>query len=119
MTDATALALVVVATLFVGAALPVLAQLFVTLRKVQRVAERVDQRTLTELEDAVARVRRLGEPSSDAASLIGAAVLPAALAAFRAVRAHLQEGAAAPASANGLTNDRTKGGHEAAQEVSS
>ena len=118
--NTTALALVVVATLLVGASLPVLAQLFVTLRTVKRVAERLDERarrTLSEMDEAAARVRRLGEPT-EAVSAIGAALVPAAIAAFRAMRAHLQEAPSAAHTTNGEANGRARATQDAREEAS-
>lgn len=74
--------------LLVGAALPLMAQAFVTLRGISRVAHTAERR-LDEigaaLSDLGAGLRRGRSSGVDAAALLGA-LLPAALAAVKAFR---------------------------------
>jgi hypothetical protein len=72
-----------------GLAVPILVQLFLTLRTLQRVSLSVERRideTSREVTHVLAGLRR--EPSGpDALSLIASAAVPAVLAAVRAFRA--------------------------------
>lgn len=95
---------VVLLALGVGVALPVLIQAFVTLRSANRLMVSLDRRLETTLGDLSRAVGRL-EPASDhrqVASLIGAAVVPAIVAAVRSLRHREQPSAGADAT-NGVT----------------
>ena len=79
---------VVLLALVVGVLLPVLVQLFVTLRTLQRVVISVDQRlerTLNEVSGLAARFEQTPGNHSTAAA-IGAAVAPAIVAAIQSFR---------------------------------
>jgi hypothetical protein len=89
MSTAAAIQTVLVA-LLVGVALPLLLQMFVTVRALQRTAERVERRLDGALADVSHLASRLDASprQSEAAALVGAALVPAALAAIRTFRAH-------------------------------
>ncbi len=66
-------------------------QLFMTLRSLQKVITMLDKRldpTLRDLSETIAGLRKTSEPSS-AASIVGAAAVPAVLAALQAFKAHM------------------------------
>ncbi|MDX2024596.1 MAG: hypothetical protein SF187_30420 [Deltaproteobacteria bacterium] len=82
--------------LVAGVSLPLLVQLFLTLRSLQKVIVMFDKRldpALRDLSHAIEGLRK-AEPSN-AASVIGAAALPALLAAFNAWKTHMAERASA------------------------
>lgn len=83
MTESMQLALVVLAALLAGAAIPVLVQLYVTLGAVKRTASRVDV-ALTQVSTALADVRSSAQ--ADGTAALVSAIAPAALAAIRAFR---------------------------------
>jgi hypothetical protein len=73
-----------------GLAVPILVQLFLTLRTLQRVSLSVERRmdeTSRELTSVLAGLRREGSGGPDVVSLIASAAVPAVLAAVRAFRA--------------------------------
>ncbi len=79
---------VALAALLVGVALPLLVQLFLTLRSLQKVLVVLDKRldvTLRDLSDTIGSLRQVGAPASTA-SAIGAALVPAIVAGIRALR---------------------------------
>jgi hypothetical protein len=88
-------AVVALLGLLVGLAAPALIQVFLAARAIQRGAERVEKR----VEAAVAQLTAAAAPrpsgGSDAVATVVAALVPAAVAAFRAARVELR-GAHAP-----------------------
>ena len=108
MTTTNVAVSVVLLALGVGVALPVLMQAFITLRTANRLMTSLDRRLDAALGDLSRVVGRL-EPASDhreVASLIGAAVVPALVAAVRALRHHGPSAARAE-GANGAPSDGT------------
>lgn len=96
MSPSSEMILIALLCLVAGVMLPLLVQLFLTLRSLQKVIVMFDKRldpTLRDLSHALETFRK-AEPSN-AASLIGAAALPALLAAFSAFKSHMAERAPA------------------------
>ncbi len=101
---------VVLLALVVGVLLPVLVQVFVTLRTLQRIALTIDKRmdrTLGELSSLTTRFER-APGNHQTAAAIGAAVAPAIVAAIQAFR-HREHDPAEPESttpANGARAEK-------------
>lgn len=79
----------VLVALAVGVALPVLVQVFITLRTANRVLVSLDRRldaVLGELTRVVGRLEPSSSEQHNVASIIGAAVVPAIAAAVRTLR---------------------------------
>lgn len=91
---------VALAALMVGVAVPLLVQLFITLRSLRQAVATMDERldrTMHELNELLARVSRAQAPPNETLSQVGAALIPAVVAAVRAYRAHHHtNGVAAP-----------------------
>jgi len=87
MEAATAIPLVLLA-LVVGAALPMLVQLFTTMRSMQKSIADVERRVDRALDDVSRAAGRVGHPATPTAAAIGAALGPAVVAAIGAFRAH-------------------------------
>ena len=86
------------AALLTGIAVPLLVQLFLLLRDVRRTTAVLDQRldrTLTDLGDVVAELKRVSVPAPSLASQLAAAV-PAIVAGVRAFRAGVAHENGAP-----------------------
>jgi hypothetical protein len=91
MSSSAELIQIALAALAVGVALPLLVQLYVTLRSVQRLMATLDRRldpTLRELQEALATLKGR-PPAGQVTGELVAALLPAGLAAVRAFRAHM------------------------------
>lgn len=91
MSNSSEMIRIALMALIVGVTLPLLVQLFMTLRSLQKVITMLDKRldpTLRDLSDTIASLRKTTEPTN-AASIIGAAAVPAALAALQAFKAHM------------------------------
>jgi hypothetical protein len=89
MTTATAIIIALLA-LFVGVALPLIIQMFVTTRAIHSSTERMERRldaTLSEISGAIAQFRS-PRASADGAAVLGAALVPAIVAAVRTFRSH-------------------------------
>jgi hypothetical protein len=111
MSNATDTIRIVLLAFLGGLVVPVLVQLFLTLRTLQRVSLTVERRieaTSRELTDVLGGLRR-ESTGPDVASLIASAAVPAVLAAVRAFRANAHtpsapDGAAHPHNAEEKTS---------------
>lgn len=90
--DLIRLALIALA---LGVAIPVLVQLFLTLRQAQKTIARLESRIDPALRDINQVIEHLKSPppapGAGAAQVLGAALIPAAIAAYKAFRAHSAE----------------------------
>jgi hypothetical protein len=92
-----------------GLAVPILVQLFLTLRTLQRVSLSVERRideTSRELSDVLGGLRRQAS-GPDVGSLIASAAVPAVVAAVRAFRASAQTASASNGASHTAHTEET------------